>query len=373
MAAAACKKEVPSESNSKNSFKYSNAFRIINASNTTLNLKFYADLPVILGNPTEEIQLKYKRAEYSNSSFDSLRNVLSANITNFGNFGIPNLSSIIIYSGDGSFNNESVKAISLITRNNEGYYFRHYNCEADSYNLLADSIIKFSTYSSSDLIALYPFEKLANTDNDPTINIIVLDTVNIPCSYSKPLQVSLINLNVAYRPGGDVPGGGCSTCEMGSKGACEDRVDQDGNEIIICTYAGVCRVAIINGDDPVVNVDSIYQFRDSFMSNSAIGRKYIAYYEYISSVINLFERPTSISILDEIDFLVSTVNTAYILQYGENSDIVITTDYYNKAISYINNYQAHITNESFVKALTDIKNDLTYFKLKTKGDLITEL
>ena len=104
-----------------------------------------------------------------------------------------------------------------------------------------------------------------------------------------------------------------------------------------------------------------------------MGSKYIAYYEYISFVINSFERPSNISSSEEIDFFLSTLKVAYKLQFGQNADIVVSQDYFDKSQSIIAKYKTYIPNSSFGAVLDDISNDLVLYKNNSKATVISSI
>ncbi|CAN5873059.1 hypothetical protein BH11BAC4_BH11BAC4_05850 [soil metagenome] len=332
-------------------------------SKANLNLKFFNSQSTTHKNVSVENNIGYNSQVYDNTSFDSIARILTSGIRDLSTADINSITKIVLYGESSPLANRSFKSLSLVTQTEQGVFFRHFINEGGAYKLFRDSVIKFSSYCERDLIALLQSDQSFLSFSFPTIEILEKQTIrNLGFEYQKKLSSSLIAMNIKYEAFVAPEAGYCKKCGGGKSGEC---VTNEVTQEKYCSNQS-CRVSVINSIEIAADVDSIYSFRDSIMRKYNFGKKYIAYYDYISFVINSFERPATISSSEELGFLLSTLKVAYNFQYGGNDAIIVSEDYFEKALSYMERYRAYITNPYFLEVLDDISQDLGIYKNQTK-------
>lgn len=344
--------------------------KVIDKSETQLSkdlikLHFYNSSSTVGKNLNLDNNITIDEVGYNNDTFESIINAIYSKINSVAQIDKKSIIKIIMYGDKNVLDNQSYNSISIITQNGDGIFFRHYINENQNFNLFNDTIIKFSTYCERDLIALFQSDfNLINYSN-PTIEIIKRQSIaTYVTNYEKRLSSSLIKMNVKYMAYKFVEGDKyCKKCGGGKSGSCQI------NEVTQESYCSnpECRVMLIIKDTPIVNLDSIYNFRDNVLQKTNLGQKYTSYYEYISYIINSYDRPETISYIEEVNFLLLTLKAAYTFEYGNNVDIIIDQSYHDKAMLYIQKYKSYIPNPYFQDVLNDITEDLNMYKGKSNS------
>lgn len=120
-----------------------------------------------------------------------------------------------------------------------------------------------------------------------------------------------------------------------------------------------------------VSSSEAYGFRDDFMLNYSIGRKYIEYYYKISEVMHVNNTLDFSNLWDHINLMIKTYRVSRKLANGNSSDIIVDDEYRNLGLSMIQAYRTITTNQEFRTLLTDIENDLNYFHGKTRAQVLS--
>lgn len=337
----------------------------------TMKLLSYNPQSGLNRNVAEINNVLYDIKSFDEHGFDSVSLTLLSPVVQLSESDRSAITKIILFGDADPAETHAFNSFSLVSHTNEGVFFRHFINESGEFKLLRDSVIRFSSYCDRDLIALLQSDVNYSRYAHPTIEVLQKQSmVTSGFNYEKKLSPSLISMNLKYDAFIEPEEGGyCKKCGGGKSGSCQT------NEVTNEKYCsdGSCRVSVINSFGMVANADSIYSFRNNIMKKYKFGTKYIAYYEYISFIINNFERPETISRNDEVSFLLSTLEAAYLFQYGRADAVVISQDYIDKAQSYMDRYKAYIPNETFHVILEDITTDLDYYRDFTRERILQHI
>jgi hypothetical protein len=241
-----------------------------------------------------------------------------------------------------------------------------------------------NSFSKVDLTALLNTTFTAELSQKPGILTVFKDENTALGNNSiKKLGTSLLNANAVYKkngPNDECTKYGCSAganiCTYIDNSTNGPNGGPSGPSSYVC-IKNVCKVTNINdsiqGVSPRLDEQAAYSFRDNFLLNYEIGQKYYSYYYYICYVASQFLRPKNVSLLDEYNFALSTYAVANTLQYGSNSEIVITTIYKNEAFEMIDSYKTITANTYYSQIMDDIKNDLSVYENKTRAEILAEI
>lgn len=125
-----------------------------------------------------------------------------------------------------------------------------------------------------------------------------------------------------------------------------------------------------------LNLDDYTKFRENFLKNVTIGRKYIRYYEalgyYLSSLKNydsklLINTASHLPIVHKIVKIISSNNSK------DLNEIVISEMEKEKFVNLLEEYKKLSKNNDFQKIISDIEKDMNHFSGKTKQELLVYL
>lgn len=119
--------------------------------------------------------------------------------------------------------------------------------------------------------------------------------------------------------------------------------------------------------------EDAHSFRDNFMAESNVGRKYIIYY-YVLSDFALAEMPLTInSISDYYEFAIDCYAIKNIIENGSNNKVVVNSNFKEKALAKIEYFKGVTTNIKILTILDDIKLDIINWHGLSKGALLEAL
>lgn len=121
----------------------------------------------------------------------------------------------------------------------------------------------------------------------------------------------------------------------------------------------------------LLNLQRAYDFRDNFLSQTVLGKKYIRYHYKIA------EYPNETSIIQSnftqcYDFALDLYEIADILENGSDSTIVFDNTFRQNALGMLNLYRSEPNLNSEIRIVLDsIELDLSRFVNKPRGYIIS--
>jgi len=119
--------------------------------------------------------------------------------------------------------------------------------------------------------------------------------------------------------------------------------------------------------------EDAHSFRDNFMTESNVGRKYTIYY-YILSDFALAEMPLTINtISDYYEFAIDCYAIKNIIENGSKNAIVVNSNFTEKTLAKIEYFKGITTNIRILTILDDIKQFIINWHGLSKGVLLEAL
>ncbi|HFD33205.1 MAG TPA: hypothetical protein ENJ28_10940 [Gammaproteobacteria bacterium] len=116
-----------------------------------------------------------------------------------------------------------------------------------------------------------------------------------------------------------------------------------------------------------------YSIRDGFLKESLKGQDYISMYYQVGTLVDIDELFSLHTCIENAGFAIKTLDVSTTLKDGRSDEIVVTDDYYDMAISFLDKYADHFTNEEFLRITNKIKFDLNKYKGWTKEAVLADI
>jgi hypothetical protein len=126
--------------------------------------------------------------------------------------------------------------------------------------------------------------------------------------------------------------------------------------------------------DSLLDNERGYDFRDNFMKFYEVkGVEYGQHYYNIGVIIKEYNTITHSNFYDHLNFAYKVYQVVDILQYGQDSDVPVSSIFYGDALNMINFYRGFSNESSFQNSLDAIEADLFNFVGKTRAEILLEL
>ncbi|MBL7705955.1 MAG: hypothetical protein JNM21_10475 [Taibaiella sp.] len=107
--------------------------------------------------------------------------------------------------------------------------------------------------------------------------------------------------------------------------------------------------------------DQFHELRDSFLLKTNIGQWYITYYYELGKIASDNNMINAGNCVDYLLFAMDIMNIANEIRNGSPTSIPIDDPMKDKALSFLNDFRANITDPIVLGYLDDIEQDLNFF------------
>jgi hypothetical protein len=307
------------------------------------------------------------------SSFDKLLS-LSTGLT-----AIPKSDLLgLVYYANGDYTNipfANIKGISIFLKNGQLIKHKYLSKVNSAFSEIAELNCDVNNYYNHDFYLL--LQKYAGLESPMNSYLFTTTTElnNYPTSSTEIfLAKRLVELNFKL-PGNEDDGDGSAKCGKPcprSAGLCNEKKEK-------CSECldGVLRTANtrfgIGADLSGLVQSAAYDFRDNFLRNYTLGRKYIVYYYKLSYAITAINPISTDNFSENLSVALALYSIASRLQYGANDLIVYDDAVKNKLVTLIDKYKTYSTNADYQRILDIIKADVLRFANKTRATIIAQL
>jgi len=325
----------------------------------------------------ESYTINKQIVDFSNSGmqtlFSDLKSYFTGDIRN-----VSDLPVVIVLYASGTLSNidfTSIKAITFFINGADGVLTQRFFSVASNNATEEDA-----TYSETCThFYLNDLDMMTYLKFPSTIGWALFqhttNGVNNPTTYDDydNFGVTIINaVDKILVAGGE---GGCQTCG-GEDGHCDDTGDEGGQNCGGCMITnlnpwGIEKSLIQDGE--VINADAAHDFKNNFLQNTSKGQQYIGYYYRLSLIIQLFKTVNVSNFIHHFSVAHDLLNCAHILQYGENSEIPISSSLKADLLDMIDSYRSVTQNAEYQEMLTQIASDVNRFAGMNRADILSEI
>ncbi len=140
-----------------------------------------------------------------------------------------------------------------------------------------------------------------------------------------------------------------------------------------CPEEEINAIAQANSLPYMLNLQTGYDIRDNFLVKTYKGQSYITYYYRLGEYAYDNNLITLSNVGSYYNLAMETITVANILQFGNDSDIPITTGFKQTALPFIVDYRAMASDPDILSYLTNIESDLNHFENKTRLEVLNEI
>lgn len=270
-----------------------------------------------------------------------------------------------------SITRENVLGLSIFTKEANGLIHSYYVNSVTGLKKVTKLSGIVGGYSTSDfdILLSYSLQELKNPIKPA--NIIFNCESGFAKEYSstvESLSSLLIDNNINLLMYAE---GGCgSSCAKGDGGCSGEICDE-------CASSQTEEVAKLNDID--FNVEKTfpkmiaYDFRDNFLKQNTLGKKYVKYYYELSYFTKAKRIINAENFWSHVELGTTLYKIAKILKNGNDSDIVVSGDYKSEIDKMLNHYKTCTKNESLLYLLNDVEHDMSFFEGKSRKEVLISM
>jgi hypothetical protein len=307
------------------------------------------------------------------SSFGDLKN----QTTGLSGISTGNLLSVLYYS-ESAFDNiqlSNIRAVGVMINEGSKMRYRHFsrNPSTNSFSEIPGLNIAIDNYTNLDFELL--LQEVASPNAQVASYLFATTEVEIKkgpqkASEATYLSKALIEMDLPLPDDAKC----AKPCER-SPGACNksgsgDDIKYSCDECVKGQMRTFASDNSISFNPEELSDAFAYKFRDSFLVNYAVGRKYFQYYYKLSYVVRAYRPFTAGNFLQNLTFAKNIYLLANRLQFGQNTDIIVTSAFKSEATTMIDYYKTLSNNTEYNQILNSIKQDLILYENKPRSQVI---
>jgi hypothetical protein len=140
---------------------------------------------------------------------------------------------------------------------------------------------------------------------------------------------------------------------------------------LLCTGMAINNYSNIQNSGLTVNLENMYEIRDSFFIRYSIGQKYITNYYAFSKILQENGGITNSNFMQHYNLGIHLVSAINLLMTGSSTSIPFNNTLKAEALAMVNYYRSLCSNPEFVAMCNDIETDLNLFTNKTNLEIWT--
>lgn len=140
---------------------------------------------------------------------------------------------------------------------------------------------------------------------------------------------------------------------------------------LLCSGIALNNYSNLHSQGLTVNLDNMYEIRDSFLIRYSIGQKYITNYYVFSKVLNENGGITSSNFMQHYNLGIHLISAINVVMTGSSTAVPLNNTLKVEALAILTYYRSLCSNPEFIAMCNDIENDLNLFTNKTNSEIWT--
>lgn len=140
---------------------------------------------------------------------------------------------------------------------------------------------------------------------------------------------------------------------------------------LLCSGIALNNYSNLHSQGLTVNLDNMYEIRDSFLIRYSIGQKYITKYYVFSKVLNENGGITSSNFMQHYNLGIHLISAINVVMTGSSTAVPLNNTLKVEALAILTYYRSLCSNPEFIAMCNDIENDLNLFTNKTNSEIWT--
>lgn len=140
---------------------------------------------------------------------------------------------------------------------------------------------------------------------------------------------------------------------------------------LLCSGMALNNYSNLHSLGLTVNLDNMYEIRDSFLIRYSIGQKYITNYYAFSKVLKENGGITSSNFTQHYNLGIHLVSAVNVVMTGSSTAIPFNNTLKAEALAMVTHYRTLCSNPEFTAMCNDIETDLNLFTNKTNSEIWT--